>query len=837
MWQQVQGSISTVAVQNKDALATLLQCVTISPLILFKWKRDAAPPPVQCLLYSCSFDDRDKPAALRSVERGLWSLLLGVAGGAFEAEEGLWKRDAAPPPVQCLLYSCSFDDRDKPAALRSVERGLWSLLLGVAGGAFEAEEGLVCFLRLYQLEIEGVVDVANVSLWFDATARLKHPRGSQTTSITVASGTLTAVANTLPMPSDSAQDATAVAGDDEVVTSQEEQEISQGGTAEIKWVEATNLSREDWPSRVQPPAQRLSQAEADEQEDISVKGKPAKRKRKKTKKKSKEIVIDDDESETDLKPVGASGSNLFKRHKPPPFRLSKSELLAYAQNGADDEDSTWRNGFLQVNRTKGPVMGAVRRPARAERSLRLWSPPTSSDRPSTPPPDLRLTERCNSPVCVDVFSVSENSWVKFEIDCLKASDPFEREILESLLACRTDTPGQNPAWLDRTDAPSRVAHLRYLDTINILPLFRQRSMLVTDVPQHPRKWGWNGWTARELGDLDTPIQVHEPVRRVMDALPRSAMPTVEITSTLQTVLNEGSKGSKGRVLNALTLPMPDTTLQSPLFHQAASHLEACKVTRSIGSDLLAAPFPAAALSWGLASVAGTVTPPHSDFSGSAVKIHTLAGRKIWFVISKRQEDERGETWDTFVRDFQVDSKVNSDVYQCEVVLVEPGTLWFQRPNTLHAVATESNSLVFGQHFFPTSAICSVVMGWVHTAFLSWAITNAEHKDMRVLLLRLMAYWKKVIMAGENLEEHDGHVPDIETREGLLDVYKYWDDLRFAFSQYWELVSWANEHLVLTSLNGSENVLSWTTTRQQKIVPFTSLSRVKTVSIVPGFAAM
>ncbi|PBK98361.1 hypothetical protein ARMGADRAFT_1075215 [Armillaria gallica] len=116
------------------------------------------------------------------------------------------------------------------------------------------------------------------------------------------------------------------------------------------------------------------------------------------------------------------------------------------------------------------------------------------------------------------------------------------------------------------------------------------------------------------------------------------------------------------------------------------------------------------------------------------------------------------------------------------------------------MATESNSLVFGQYFFPTSAICSVVMGWVHTAFLSWAITNVEHKDMRVLLLRLMAYWKKVIMAGKKLEEHNGHVPDIEMREGLLDVCalgnlliylpalsqrqdKYWDDLWFAFSQY------------------------------------------------------
>ncbi|KAK0474221.1 hypothetical protein IW261DRAFT_1423093 [Armillaria novae-zelandiae] len=748
VWQQVQDSISTVTPRNKDALAALLQCVTISPLILFKWKRDAAPP-----------------------------------------------------AVQCLLYSCSFDDRDKPPVLRSVERGLWSLLLGVASGAFEAEHGLACFLRLYQSEIVGASGVANVTPWFDVTARLKHPKGSATTSITVEPGAAAAVETASSTPS-GGHDANAVAEDE--VKEDEQEDVS---------VEEKHAAKKKKKSKSKESAQE----EADELQDVFIEEKPAPKK-KKSKQKSNESVIEDDGSDTHLASVSASSSNKVIRHKPPPFRLSKSELLAYTRSGADDEDSTWRHGILRVHRTKGPVMSAVGRPARAVRSL---TPPTS-ERPSTPPPDPRLTDRCNSPVCVDVFSVSQNRWVKYEIECLKASDPFERELLESLLACRTDTPGENPAWLDCTDGMSRVAHVRYSETVKILPLFRQRSVLVTDVPQHARKWGWNPWTARELGDLDTPIEVHEPVRRVTDASPRSATPTVIITSTLQTVLNEGSKGKKGRVLNALTLPMPNTTLQSALFHEVASHLEACKVTRSIGSDLLAAPFPAAALSWGLASVAGAITPPHSDFGGSAVKIQTLTGRKIWFVISKRQEDERGETWDSFLRDFQADSKVNSDVYQCEVVLVEPGTLWFQRPNTLHAVATESNSLVWGQHFFPASAIRSVIMGWVHTAFLSWAITNVEHKDMRVLLLRLMAYWKKVITAGGNIEEHDGHVPDIETREGLLDVCAlgnlliylpalsgrkdlYWDDLRFAFSQYWELVSWANEHLVLTGLNGREDV--------------------------------
>ncbi len=111
------------------------------------------------------------------------------------------------------------------------------------------------------------------------------------------------------------------------------------------------------------------------------------------------------------------------------------------------------------------------------------------------------------------------------------------------------------------------------------------------------------------------------------------------------------------------------------YSQVASHLEACKVTHAIGSDLLSAPFLAAALSWGLVMVAGTVTLPHSGFSSSAVKIHTLAGHKIWFVINKQNSTESGDTWDTFIHDFHSDSKVNPNVYECEVVLIEPGTIW------------------------------------------------------------------------------------------------------------------------------------------------------------------
>ncbi|KAK0186418.1 hypothetical protein F5146DRAFT_1142789 [Armillaria mellea] len=555
-----------VAAWNKDAIVTLIQCVTISPLILFKWNKDAAPI-----------------------------------------------------PVQILLYACSFDDPEKPVVLKNVEKGLWSLLLGVAGGAFKPEEGLVCFLQTFRPEFEGVAHTVQISPWFDVTAQLKPPRGSKTASIQVALDAVAHVESMVSLPSTSNNNEDASAVEDEHAT----------------------------------------KADADADESPSEEEKVPKKCKKKTKKKSQDIASEDDDVE-ELRAV--SSAHAFKRHKHLPFRLSKSELKVYADNGADDEDYAWHQGFLQASCTKGPVMDAVRHPLHIKRSVA----PVIPDLPPKSLPQLPVD-----------------------------------------------------AWL--TEGSCLIA-----------------------------------------------VDVYKPL-------------------------------------------VP-----------AASHLDACKGTWSIGRDLLGAPFPATALSWGLASNAGTVTLPHMDFGGSAIKIDILTGCKVWFVISKRQENKRGKTWDMFVRNFQADSKVNSEVYKCEILLLEPGTLWFQRPNMLHTVATQANSLIFGQHFFPVSAIWSVVMGWVHTAFLSWAITNVEHKDMRILLLCMMAHWKKVITAGGPLEEHGGHVPDLHMQEGLLDVCalgnlliylpvlskhqdEYWDNLRFAFTQYWELVSWGNEHLALTGMDGSDDV--------------------------------
>ncbi len=87
-------------------------------------------------------------------------------------------------------YACTADDRDKPAKLCDVERGMWSLLLGVAAGAFTAENTLISFLQLSYTELCVSPPVQHGYPWFNVLARLKHPKGSQTSSIEVALDTV-----------------------------------------------------------------------------------------------------------------------------------------------------------------------------------------------------------------------------------------------------------------------------------------------------------------------------------------------------------------------------------------------------------------------------------------------------------------------------------------------------------------------------------------------------------------------------------------------------------------------------------------------------------------------
>ncbi|KAK0455803.1 uncharacterized protein EV420DRAFT_1644580 [Desarmillaria tabescens] len=356
-----------------------------------------------------------------------------------------------------------------------------------------------CCWRFLRDQIQAATQPNRLRPWFEADVRLKPPKGRQGSSIETASET----------PQEEDKNAIAVAP----IGEEEKPEVSSQRSSPTSIVAAINFgddTQEDPAAEnlaavagLRPRRQKLTETllpSHDEDGNMQLpEEKPKKKKSRRNRKKMKsKPMISEDESEASAVPVprkihelnsqsnpSESEGTYVRIHKPPRLWLTKAELAKHTEKVNDDEDVVWRTSYLEVNSTRGPVMGSVPCPKRT------WRP-----------------------------------------------------------------------------------------------------------------------------------QVH-----------------------------------------------------SPFFHQATSHLEVCKVTWSIETDLLAALFSAAALSWGLATVASAVTPPHTDYGGSAVKIHCLVGRKLWFIIRKRDEPSEAMSWDTFIHDFQADSKVDPNVYECEVIIVEPGSLW------------------------------------------------------------------------------------------------------------------------------------------------------------------
>lgn len=100
-----------------------------------------------------------------------------------------------------------------------------------------------------------------------------------------------------------------------------------------------------------------------------------------------------------------------------------------------------------------------------------------------------------------------------------------------------------------------------------------------------------------------------------------------------------------------------------------------KATEAVSHDLIQSPFPAAALSWALVSTEGAVTFPHKDFGGTGAGIQVLFGRKIWFPIRRKDQPGGVLTIDEVLEHFSPDSPIDPEVFECDVILLEPGTLW------------------------------------------------------------------------------------------------------------------------------------------------------------------
>ncbi|KAK0469759.1 uncharacterized protein EV420DRAFT_1634174 [Desarmillaria tabescens] len=251
IWEQVEASLNTSGPRSKDSMAALLNCATISLLILFKWSWDAA--------------------------------LL---------------------PIQCLMYSSLVDDRDKPPVLHNVEHGFWSLLLAVSEGSVSAESRLILFLKLYRSEIQAAVQPNHLRPWFEADVRLKPPKGGQGSSIETTSET--------PQEEDKNAIAVAPIGEEDKPEVSSQQSSPTSVVAAIDFGDDTqedpaaeNLAAvAGLRPRRQKPTETLLPSH-DEDGDVQLPGeKPKKKKSRRNWKKTKsKPMISEDESEASAVPV------------------------------------------------------------------------------------------------------------------------------------------------------------------------------------------------------------------------------------------------------------------------------------------------------------------------------------------------------------------------------------------------------------------------------------------------------------------------------------------------------------------------------------------------------
>ncbi|KAK0439092.1 uncharacterized protein EV420DRAFT_1584837 [Desarmillaria tabescens] len=253
------------------------------------------------------------------------------------------------------------------------------------------------------------------------------------------------------------------------------------------------------------------------------------------------------------------------------------------------------------------------------------------------------------------------------------------------------------------------------------------------------------------------------------------------------MLQEARRGDLGQVLNALEFPLGGTVLKSvPKIESIASDVSAFDKTKNL-MDRLAGeqeigqmtPFPHQAMSWGLCGLKSSTTHPHRDSHGLPTHVSQLTGGKAWSVM--QHSDPRKDNCNLYIDYIKMHFEVDEEIlpfFRAETVYLDNTTQFIMKPNAYHYVVTLEHSITYGGHFIAMQNIRNTLIGYVHTAMLTYSITNTLHPEVKRLLFRIMINWG---WHGTDFDtvSSDPHIPDWSTREGLLNVIALGNVILFA----------------------------------------------------------
>ncbi|KAJ7124135.1 hypothetical protein C8R43DRAFT_958821 [Mycena crocata] len=528
----------------------------------------------------------------------------------------------------------------------------------------------------------------------------------------------------------------------------------------------------------------LSSLSGDDGHNPTGGSKPKKKKKRKKQQKDDEGNTSTFGSDPDYKPANGSHKKLRQRS------IDAKAAHPVSANATESDDSeAGKVPFVDLTREDevidltGEDVGDLKAPALI--SLKTHKTPENITR------DVKsYTTLCFSSTVGEVLKFSFHGWCrKFEgpgTVTRKTSEDHEYRFLEeneatfktSFITSVPPVPGhyripkfwsisaRNPEY---TEGCSLYFLSSRFDWQNLTPykrheILERRQIVIQSLSEQLPGPNPVNMSALELMGISRqrPLELHDLSRRTVQR-PNGGV----ITAIPQDFIEEANKGSAGKILCALDIPMHLAGANDPegLKDMNTSEAALSQTYTMTGCQFLGQGDIHAHTKWGMAVTAGAST--HTNCSQSAILLNVRAGSVLWYCVTEGMESIHSfDNWEA--------TKCFPQGRSLEGILLRAGDVLIMRPNTLYYMMAIEPSIIWGRNFHAMATMPDSVWGFIHTSLSGRPLPNTGHEDASVFFLYIQAYWFanfKLVHNGEIgeilSEITDPHVPKINTWKGLL----------------------------------------------------------------------
>ncbi|KAK0479938.1 hypothetical protein EDD18DRAFT_1363949 [Armillaria luteobubalina] len=252
---------------------------------------------------------------------------------------------------------------------------------------------------------------------------------------------------------------------------------------------------------------------------------------------------------------------------------------------------------------------------------------------------------------------------------------------------------------------------------------------------------------------------------------------------------------EGRVLNTFSLPSPSNLFgDNPLHFTLVSHVPAFEGTVDLLSEEIFNPqYPCGAISFWTVSMKGAIHHIHSNSAGVGTVVKVVCGRQLFYIFWRSESTVNDSHIDEYLEDWAPGFIPDSDKWEAELVVLEPGLAFCMHPDMHYAVVTLENTIAKGHRFYTLLALKKLVSGWVHMSMLGSTITDDLHLEFQEVLLHMLSYFSVIIC-----NRHDG----LKSHNSDIHVTCYHLNSRFllVITQYRKAILTGYNPWVITSRN-------------------------------------